>query len=109
MNQIEAVEPSPPIEVERSFDAVPIVVEPITSGTMRPTAGGVLGLATGVGADRGLSEGTRRRVAESVPASTRRVYAGDWSRFTGLTTQLTDTGAWPPNAITTVTRTISRR
>ena len=37
------------------------------------------------------------------------VEIGDWSRFTGLTTQLTDTGAWPPNAITTVTRTISRR
>ncbi|GIH20808.1 site-specific integrase [Rugosimonospora africana] len=33
----------------------------------------------------GLSEATRRRVAESVPASTRRVYAGDWSRFTTWT------------------------
>ncbi|MGC5382518.1 site-specific integrase [Micromonospora sp. DT68] len=29
-----------------------------------------------------LSESARRRIRESVPASTRRAYAGDWSRFT---------------------------
>ncbi|MGA4684849.1 tyrosine-type recombinase/integrase [Micromonospora sp. AB353] len=29
-----------------------------------------------------LSESARRRIRESVPASTRRAYSGDWSRFT---------------------------
>ena len=34
------------------------------------------------GADEALSISTQQRIIESVPDSTRRVYAGDWSRFT---------------------------
>ena len=37
---------------------------------------------TPVEIDNTLTDSTRRRIRESVPESTRRVYAGDWRRFT---------------------------
>jgi site-specific recombinase XerD len=85
VNQTEGSGQMPTNPVEPGSGPASAAMRPSTA--LRPVAAAAIagagdGGATTVGPGGGLSEATRRRVAESVPASTRRVYAGDWSRFT---------------------------
>jgi site-specific recombinase XerD len=74
VNQIEGAKPPPAG-----------VIAPIVTGAMTPVDDASTPITASVSPDGGLSATARRRIAESVPASTRRVYTGDWARFTTWT------------------------
>jgi site-specific recombinase XerD len=107
VNQNEHAEPPPGNQIEPAGNVISTELEPIAPGMMTPVAATTMTpihdattpAAPSSGPDGALSAATRRRVAESVPASTRRVYAGDWARFTTWCTATT----WTPLPATATT------
>jgi len=82
MNQNDDADPLSIGDIEPVATVISTNLEPIPTGTTTPVDDAAMPAATSFSPAGDLSTAARRRIAESVPASTRRVYAGDWARFT---------------------------